>query len=317
MFNTTPVINFSICAILVLLFLAHVFVLLLSRIKKDKDFSNLKLRMKSWWFIIIFLTFIFLGNKAIGLCMVGIICFLALKEYFSFIHFEPEDRKLLFWAYISIPIQIYFLYTNWLTMFYLFVPLYMFLIIPLRHILSGNIKNFIKVTALVQWGVILNVYTLGYLGAFLLLPHTNATNSAGVNGLQLLLFLLIVNSLNDASQYVWGKLFGKKPIVPNISPHKTWAGFIGGVATTTAISAVLGPLLTPMSLAFSICAGFLIGVFGFIGDVVLSAVKRDAGVKDSSNLIPGHGGILDRVDSLTYTAPIFFHFFSYFFQKGL
>ena len=132
-----------------------------------------------------------------------------------------------------------------------------------------------------------------------------------------MLFLLIVNALNDASQYVWGKLFGKKPIVPNISPHKTWAGFIGGVATTTVLASILGPILTPMSIKVSICAGLLIGIFGFIGDVVLSAVKRDVGVKDSSNLIPGHGGILDRVDSLTYTAPIFFHFICYLYHMGL
>ena len=131
MFSTTPVIiKNSICAILFLFLCSHIFVLILDKIKKNTDFSNLKLRMKSWWFILIFLTFIFLGNKAVGLFMVGVICFLALKEYFSFIHFEPDDRKLLFWAYLSIPIQIYFLYTNWLIMFYLFVPLYMFLIIP-------------------------------------------------------------------------------------------------------------------------------------------------------------------------------------------
>ena len=317
MFNMTPLVQNSLITIVLLLFCTHVFVLLLAKIKKNVDFSNLKLRMKSWWLIVFFLGFIFLGNKAVGLLMVGIICFLALKEYFSFIHFEPEDRKLLFWAYLSIPIQIYFLYTNWIIMFYLFVPLYMFLIIPLRRILCGNVKNFIKVTALIQWGTILNVYTLGYLGAFLLLPFANTTSAAEVNGLQLLLFLLVVNALNDASQYVWGKLFGKKPIVPNVSPHKTWAGFLGGVATTMMISAFLGLVLTPMNTVVSLCAGFMIGVFGFIGDVVLSAVKRDVGVKDSSNLIPGHGGILDRVDSLTYTAPIFFHFFCYFYQKGL
>lgn len=317
MFNTTPLVQNSLLAILILLFCSHVFVLLLSRIKKSVDFSNLKLRMKSWWLIVFFLSFIFLGNKAIGLLMVGIICFLALKEYFSFIHFEPEDRKLLFWAYLSIPIQVWFLYTDWIIMFYLFVPLYMFMIIPMRRILCGNVKNFIKVTALVQWGMILNVYTLGYLGAFLLLPFAKTISTAEVVGVQLLLFLLVVNALNDASQYVWGKLFGKRPIVPNVSPHKTWAGFLGGVATTMVLSAFLGPILTPMNTLVSLCAGFMIGVFGFIGDVVLSAVKRDAGVKDSSNLIPGHGGILDRVDSLTFTAPIFFHFFCYFYQMGL
>ncbi|MBR2068245.1 MAG: phosphatidate cytidylyltransferase [Candidatus Gastranaerophilales bacterium] len=317
MSNADSVVKMALCVIFCVLFLSHIFVLILAKIKSDKDFSNLKLRMRSWWLIILFLVPIFLCSKIVGLIMSGLISFLALKEYFSFIRFEPADRKLLFWAYFSIPAQLCFLCVDWIIMFYLFVPLYMFLIIPLRRILAGRTDNFIKVTSLIQWGVMLNVYALGYIGAFLILPFNNVPAIHDVSGVRLLLFLLVLNALNDASQYVWGKLFGKKPIVPNVSPHKTWAGFVGGVITTTILSVLLAPYLTPMDLKFSIFAGLLIGISGFIGDVVLSAVKRDAGVKDSSNLIPGHGGILDRVDSLTYTAPIFFHFFCYFFQKGM
>jgi len=317
MFDIPQKLLFSTGAVVIFLAIFHIIVLVLSAIKKESDFSNLKLRMRSWWIMLIFLSFVILANKSIGLIFVGIICFLALKEYFSFIHFEPSDRTILFWAYLSIPLQIYFLYTNWLVMFYLFIPLYMFLILPLRRIFMGEIHNFIKVNALIQWGVLLNVYTLGYLGAFLILPLEGIPFPNDICGAQILLCLLVLNSLNDASQYIWGKLFGKKPIVPTISPHKTWAGFIGGVITTTILSSIITPILTPMNIFHSMILGMLIGIFGFFGDVVLSAVKRDVGVKDSSNLIPGHGGILDRVDSLTYTAPIFFHFFCYFYKMGL
>jgi phosphatidate cytidylyltransferase len=108
-------------------------------------------------------------------------------------------------------------------------------------------------------------------------------------------------------------LFGRHKIVPTVSPNKTWEGFLGGVATTTLLAVVLAPLLTPMTLPLSLAAGLLIGLGGFIGDVTLSALKRDIGIKDTGGLIPGHGGLLDRIDSLIYTAPLFFHFVRYFY----
>lgn len=108
-------------------------------------------------------------------------------------------------------------------------------------------------------------------------------------------------------------MLGKKKIIPKVSPNKTWAGFIGGVLTTTVLAVILAPLITPFSLFASIIAGLYIGLTGFIGDVNISALKRDLNIKDTSAIIPGHGGILDRVDSLTYTAPLFFHFTRYFY----
>ena len=135
--------------------------------------------------------------------------------------------------------------------------------------------------------------------------------SAG--GAGLVLFLVFLTQFNDVAQYVWGKLFGKHKIVPKVSPNKTWQGFLGGVFTTTVCAVLLSGLLTPLSLPMAVAAGLLISISGFIGDVTISALKRDIGVKDSGSLLPGHGGILDRVDSLTYTAPLFFHFIHYFY----
>lgn len=311
--NVTHNLAVSLCAIIVFLAIAHILVFIIAFLNKDKDYTNLKLRMRSWWIITFFLMFIFLGNKPVQYCSIALLCFLALKEFFSFIKIDLSDRSLLFWAYLAIPVEMYFLYTKWVIMFYLFVPLYMFLLIPIRRILSGDTHDFIRVTGLIQWGMLLTVYSLGYLGAFLMLPIVHPSPYQ-FSGLEVLLYLLILNSLNDAFQYVWGKLFGKHKIVPTISPNKTWAGYIGGLLTTMLIAYFIAPFLTPFTWQFAVLSGFIIASFGFLGDVCMSAVKRDVGVKDSSTLIPGHGGVLDRVDSLIFSAPIFFHFFCYFFQ---
>jgi phosphatidate cytidylyltransferase len=128
-----------------------------------------------------------------------------------------------------------------------------------------------------------------------------------------LLFLVALTELNDVAQFTAGKLFGHYKIVPRVSPKKTWAGFIGGIVTTALAGMVAGPYLTPLSPAWSAAAGAIIAGTGFLGDITISACKRDLGVKDAGSLIPGHGGILDRVDSLIYSAPVFYHLLHYFY----
>ena len=141
-----------------------------------------------------------------------------------------------------------------------------------------------------------------------------ASGNEHLPGPGLLLLLVLLTELNDIAQYVWGKSFGRRKVSPSVSPGKTWAGLIGGVATTVLVASLLGPWLTIMDCPRAILAGIIIGVSGFFGDLSISAIKRDLNVKDSGSLLPGHGGILDRIDSLTYTAPLFFHYtyFCYF-----
>ena len=128
-----------------------------------------------------------------------------------------------------------------------------------------------------------------------------------------MLYLVVLTQANDVAQYIWGRMFGRAKITPTVSPKKTWTGFLGGVATTTLLATAAGPWLTPMDHLQSAIAGLVIGIGGFFGDINLSALKRDLGIKDTGSLLPGHGGILDRVDSLTYTAPLFFHYVYYLF----
>jgi phosphatidate cytidylyltransferase len=154
----------------------------------------------------------------------------------------------------------------------------------------------------------LTVFCISHIAYLLTLPVKN--DAAGSVGL--VLFLLFITQFNDVSQYIWGKLFGKNKIISKVSPNKTWEGFLGAVITITICSGFVAPLLTPLTFELGLIFGFIISVSGFFGDVVISSVKRDLDIKDSGNLIPGHGGILDRIDSLMYTAPLFFHMIYYF-----
>jgi phosphatidate cytidylyltransferase len=171
-------------------------------------------------------------------------------------------------------------------------------------------QGFLRAVGTLSWGLMMTVFTLSHMA--MLLVSGDAENPVA-GGLGLLFFLVMLTQFNDVAQYTWGKLTGRHKVTPTVSPKKTWEGLVGGIATTTVLAALIGPYLTPMDWRWSALAGLIIGISGFLGDITMSAMKRDLGVKDTSGLIPGHGGILDRVDSLTYAGPVFTHFVRYFF----
>ena len=195
-------------------------------------------------------------------------------------------------------------------MFIIFIPVYLFLLLPVAMVLTGETQGYLRAAGTLHWGLMSMVFSLSHLAYLLVLPQGEY---AHVSGPGLALFLLVLTELNDVAQYCWGKLLGRHKISPTVSPNKTVEGFVGGVLTTVLLAALLAPWLTPFDRMDALLAGALIAVAGFFGDLSLSALKRDLGIKDSGNLLPGHGGILDRVDSLTYTAPLFFHFTRYFY----
>ena len=271
-----------------------------------KEMANFKLRLKSFWLIVILFTVTFAVNKGFAFFFLALICYLALKEFISLIPTRRADRRVLLWAYLAIPIQFYLIYIHWIVTFYLFVPLYMFLLVPMRMVWIGDNEGFLKACGTIHWGLMSTVYSLGYLAAYLSLPVE--TNPAG-GAVGMLLCILILTVFNDFAQFFFGKSLGRRKIIPKVSPNKTCEGLIGGVIATTIMALFLVPYLTPSgSFVLAAGAGFVIAVAGFLGDVTMSAIKRDIGVKDSGTLLPGHGGILDRLDSLVFTAPLFFHY---------
>ena len=270
---------------------------------------ELKDRIKSWWYIVGFFIIGAMLNTTVAMFFFGILSYLALKEYFTLIPTRRTDRRVLFYAYLAIIPQFWFAGIEWYGMFIIWIPVFLFLLLPFRQILIGDTKGFLENTARVQWGLMMFVFGLSHLAYMITLDPVSA-NSVG--GKELVLYLVLLTELNDILQYLWGKSIGKRKIVPKVSPNKTVEGFVGAFISITLL-ALLFSFLTPFLWYEALIAGMIISGAGFVGDVVISMVKRDIGVKDSGSMLPGHGGILDRVDSLIYTAPLFFHYVYYLY----
>ena len=296
---------FALGGLYVILLAASAWVALLRWRAPENDRTELEQRIRSWWVIVTLFTVAMVLNQAVSVIFFAFVSFLALKEYLSIIPTRRADRRVLFWAYLAIPIQYYWVARGWYGMFIIFIPVYVFLLLPMRMVIIGETKDFLRAAGTLHWGVMTWVFGISHIACLLSLPE--AKNPAA-GGAGLVLFLVFLTQFNDVAQYVWGKMLGRHKIIPKVSPNKTWEGFLGGVATTTLLSVLLSGWLTPLRLEAAVAAGLLISVAGFIGDVTISALKRDFSLKDSGSMLPGHGGILDRVDSLTYTSPLFFHF---------
>jgi phosphatidate cytidylyltransferase len=290
------------------LFVATLIIWSLRRARPDRDLSELTDRIKSWWVMVIVFALAMVLNRTISLVFFALISFLALKEYFTLIPTRSADHRALFWAYLAIPVQYVWIGMEWYGMFIIWIPVYAFLFLPMRLVLTGETEGFLRSAGTIHWGLMSTVFAVSHVAFLLVLPEE--VNPQG-GGPALVLFLVILTETNDVAQYVWGKALGRRKALPSVSPGKTIEGLLGGVLTTLLLAWLLAPVLTPLNTLQSLTAGAIIGMAGFVGDVVISAVKRDIGVKDSGALIPGHGGILDRLDSLTYTAPLFFHFIYY------
>ncbi len=261
------------------------------------------------WLLIIALFSIGTWQPCYAPWLFGFVSFLALREFITLLETRPADRGALFWLFPAIILQYYWVSIQWYGMFIIFIPVWLFLFIPLRLVIAGETEGFIRSAGVINWVAMMTIFSLSHV-AFLM-----QLKAPGVgHGLGYVLCLVIMTALNDVFQFIWGKLLGGPKIIPKVSPGKTWSGFVGGMGTSALLAGFLLPLLTPYSHLAGAAVGGLLAGCGFIGDVVESAVKRDIGVKDSGTALPGHGGILDRVDSLTYTAPVFFHLTWYLFH---
>lgn len=265
--------------------------------------ENLNARIRAWWIMIGVFALALLVGRGGALLLFAFISFLALREYVSLIPTVPADHRTLFWSFfVFTPLQYWILYERWYGMASIMIPVYAFLFIPLRLVLSHDTTGFLDRAARIHWGLMVCVYCLSYAPALLILEIPGYERQSA----KLLLFLVMVVQFSDIFQYIWGKLLGKRKIAPVVSPSKTWEGFLGGVATATLLGMGLW-WMTPFTRLEALGMSLLITLLGFAGGLIMSAIKRDRGVKDFGSTIQGHGGFLDRVDSICFSAPVFFH----------
>jgi phosphatidate cytidylyltransferase len=271
--------------------------------------DNLSRRVTAWWWMVgVFGISLALGKNGL-FALYLLLSFLALREYITLSPLPRGDHRTLTWVFfIILPLHYLFAWAPWYGMFTIFIPVYAFLFIPIRSALAGDVDRFLERTSRIQWGVLTCVYFLSHLPMLLYLP---IPGYEGQNA-KLLFFVVLITQLSDVFQYVFGKTMGKRKIAPNVSPGKTWEGLIGGGIAAVALGAALW-WATPFSPVSAAIMSLVLVIAGFLGGLVMSAVKRSIGAKDWGRGIPGHGGVLDRMDSLLFAAPVFFHLTGYYF----
>jgi phosphatidate cytidylyltransferase len=289
---------------------ATVFGRLLARRRPlDPLLTNLNARIDSWWLIVAALALAFAAGEGATILLFAAVSFWCLREFLSLTPTRTDDHYAIAAAfYIVLPLQYWLLWTDWLGLFTVLIPVYAFLGLPAIAVLRGETRDFLPRIAKTQWALMLAVYCTSHAPALFLLDVPGMP--AGAFGL--LAFLLIVVQGSDVAQYAFGTTVGRRRVAPRVSPGKTWEGLALGGATATLVGGGLH-WLTPFGVAGALAMALAIVVAGFLGGLVLSAVKRSLGTKDWGTMIEGHGGMLDRMDSLAFAAPIFFHLTNYYY----
>lgn len=265
--------------------------------------ENLNHRIRAWWVMVVLMGLALIGGKA-GVTLLFAFCsFAAFREFITLTTTHRADHWALAVAFfVVLPLQYYLIWIDWYGLFSILIPVYAFLLMPIIAALRGDTDDFLVRIAEVQWALMICVFCTSHVPALLSL------DIPGFEGRNVLLiaYLVIVVQMSDVLQYVWGKLLGRTRIAPNLSPSKTVEGFVGGGLSAVAVGAALS-WMTPFTLLQAAFLSLVIVLMGFFGGLVMSAIKRDRGVKDWGHLIAGHGGFIDRLDSVVFSAPIFFH----------
>jgi phosphatidate cytidylyltransferase len=310
--------------------------------------ETFRLRIQAWWLLCAVLAASILirntpTRRWVTVALFGLISFWALREFITLTPTRRGDHRTLFWVFfLWWPLQYVLVGMERYELFSIVIPVYAFLFIPARIAMSGDSKRFLERTAKIQAGLLVCVYCLSYAPALLTLPppqahDPSALQAAGTGAIsaaipsapegaasddslerrhanscaRLLFFFVLMVQLSDVLQYAWSQVPSKHVIVPAIHPTKTWEGLLGGAASVALLGAALA-WATPFPYWFSAIMSAVIAVMGFAGALTMSAIKRDRGVKDYGTLVAGHAGVLDRIDSICFAAPVFYHFTRYY-----
>jgi phosphatidate cytidylyltransferase len=303
-FAANKEIIYIILLILGVLITATLFFFIWGKIRPKENLHELKTRTKSWWAMATVFTLSAVIHPILSYIAFALLSFVAMRELVSISKgIRKEDRQVIFWCYLAIPLQYFIAYKGWFNLFVIFIPVIMYIWIPFMLVIKGFTNEIGKSMSLLPAHLMLTVFSLSHLSYLLSLPELPGFNAGGKG---MLLFVVFITEINDVFQFIWGKLLGRHKLIPKISPNKTWEGLVGGILTTTIVGYFLR-FLTPLNQVEALIVSFIVAFSGFIGDVIISAIKRDVGLKNTGESIPGHGGVLDRIDSLSITAPVFFY----------
>lgn len=281
--------------------------------------------LRTWWALAGVLTAALLYGELGAVLLCGGASLLAIREFRRLSAGRVRDRRLAVAGVLAIATHYFCVYQHWHTAALTVIPVGLLIMLAVILIVRETTAGFVAEVSTLYWGVMLTTFCFSH-AVFLMVWPPIKNPAGGAAGW--FLFVVLLTECNDIAQALVGRSLGRRKITPRISPNKTREGFLGGLVVTTLLAVLLAPLLTPLadapptrlaawlpvlagdaeSLLWPALAGALIAVGGFFGDLTMSAIKRDAGVKDSSDALPGQGGVLDRIDSLTFSGPLFFYY---------
>lgn len=262
-------------------------------------------RVDSWWAMVILFTLALLAGRWAVIALFAVAGFAALREFYTYsAHNKADHLSLALAFYIILPVQFLLVGLDWPRLFTVFIPVYVFLLLPVVSVLRGSTDRFLARVSETQWGLMIAVFGLSHIPALMWLGPQDGAGDPG-RGMLLIVFLVLVVQTGDLVDFYMGRRAGRHRIVPGLSP-KTWEGAGWGIAGAAAIGLLLG-WLTPFSPLAAAGMAALASASGQAGHLVLRAIKRDRGLRDWSHLIPGQGGFLDQLDSAIFAAPAFFH----------
>ncbi len=292
-------------------------------------------RIRVWWLMCAILVAAFLLGRVPTIILFGCLSFWALREFITMTPTRRGDHRALFWIFFVFTPAQYILvalgrgtyealfgvpHRDFYGLYSVAIPVYALLFIPMRTAMAGDPRRFLERSAKIQSGLFICVYCLSFAPALLNLELTTSGGAlwgdrhSHVQNAGLLFYFILIVQLGDMFQQVWSRLAGRRVIAPRINASRTWEGLLGGVTSTTLVGALLW-WATPFQFWQAACMAMVVAVAGFGGGMVMSAIKRDRGVEDYGTLVQGHPGVLDRIDSLCFAAPLFYHLTRYFFSQ--
>lgn len=278
---------------------------------------NFNKRVSSWLTICVMLVVaLSFENKAVPIILFGLVSFWALREFITMTPTRRADHRTLFWVLFGFtPLQYVLVGLNEYDYFTVVIPVYASLFIPARIAFTSDHKRFLERTAKIQFGLLICVYSLSHAPALLNLDLETWDASLGRKvpwvgaTAGLLFFFIVMVQVSDMLHFIWDRLFGNHVIAPTVNATKTWEGLIGSACCTALVGILVQSLLgvTPFTWYGAGFMGLIISAMASSGSMTMSAIKRDRGVSDYGTLVLGHAGVLDRIDSICFAAPIFFH----------
>ena len=275
-----------------------------TRVRRLRD-AEVRIRIRMWWYIVGGFAIALFLDRWIAVVALGLVSFVAFKEFLTLAPTRRADAKVLLWAYLAIPIQYSLAGGGHYGMFNVFIPVYVFLLLPIRMVLIGETRGFLRSVGMIHWGLMTTVFCISHLAFIVALPDLEGHRNSGPG---LLFFLIVLTQLNDTVHYIVNHRFGRHTILAGVRPGLSVEGLVAGLTITSLAAVAIAPLFTPFDASEAFVAGMIIAALGFIGFAATAAVERDLGVSESGHFLPGRGGLLERLDSLMFSAPLFFQF---------